>query len=125
MGGEPSCELWELLGTVLLNLDRKQLRLIVGPVTGYGLMKKHLKLQLGIATRPYVPVEDTPLHLIVHYRSADELRSKILAATFLSAPNLEDIEVNRPYTLQRRPTCSNVQYKTIAQKASVTMVDLD
>lgn len=56
-------------------------------------MKKHLR-RLGITTRPYLPGAETPFHLIAHYRRAEKL-SQILEATFLSALNLKDIEMNR------------------------------
>ncbi|XP_015173372.1 PREDICTED: uncharacterized protein LOC107064813 [Polistes dominula] len=74
----------EKLGTELINLDRAQLRLVVGLVTGHWHLRKHLT-RLGLARDSVCgrcgEGEDTLLHLITQCVGLADVRNDVLGTT--------------------------------------------
>ncbi|XP_015189821.1 PREDICTED: uncharacterized protein LOC107073641 [Polistes dominula] len=73
----------EELGTELINLDRAQLRLVVGLVTGHWHLRKHLT-RLGLAQDSVYDgcgEGDTPLHLITQCVGLADVRNDVLGTS--------------------------------------------
>lgn len=86
------------LGTVLADLDRTQLRVVVGLVTGHWHTNKHL-VRLGLAEEPICQrckdEEETPLHLITRCRELAGVRNDTLGAPVIFEFSLKDTGASR------------------------------
>ncbi|XP_076548117.1 uncharacterized protein LOC143306051 [Osmia lignaria lignaria] len=86
------------LGKTLSCLDRNQLRLLVGLITGHWYTRKHL-MHLGTESEPGCPrcgeEDETPLHLIWRCKGLEALRRSSFGVPVLDDARVGDIGVGR------------------------------
>ena len=69
------------LPKILLNLDRKAIRLILQVITGHASLRRHKALADGVDTDPMCPLcgrkEETPQHFVGECRHWTDIRKQV------------------------------------------------